>query len=413
MSAPAARGRRVAVVAACPFPVPRGTPIRIRRISEALARRGHDVHVVTYHLGDPLTDPPFRVHRTRKVSSYRKLDPGPSYRKLLVMNPLLRGVLRRVVREHDIEVVHAHHYEGLLVALSLTGSERRPIVYDAHTLLTSELPYYSLGLPRGVKAALGRWLDRNLPGRAEHVIAVTDVIRDALVREGIVPPDRVTAISNGVEVERFPVPEETVVREPGPARAADPASRREADPPTVVFAGNLASYQGIDLLLRAFASAASRRPDARLVLLTDSPFDEYEPLAADLGIRDRIELDRVAWPDLPARLTSAGVAVSPRIRCDGIPQKLLNYMAAACPVVAFEGSAPVVEPEREGLVVPDGDTEALGAAMVRVLDDPNLAARLGAAARARAVAEHSWDRTAARVEEVFAGVLGAARSRSA
>src|SRR5690242_4427588 len=80
---------RVAVVAACPFPWPRGTPIRIERIADAVARRGHAVHVVTYHLGEDSGNSPFRVHRIRDVPTYRRTGPGPTLRKLLQLDPLL------------------------------------------------------------------------------------------------------------------------------------------------------------------------------------------------------------------------------------------------------------------------------------------------------------------------------------
>ena len=58
---------RIAMLAACPFPWPRGTPIRIHRMTEALARHGHEVHVVTYHLGKELSASPYEVHRIRDV----------------------------------------------------------------------------------------------------------------------------------------------------------------------------------------------------------------------------------------------------------------------------------------------------------------------------------------------------------
>ncbi|HET6798440.1 MAG TPA: hypothetical protein VFH40_14870, partial [Gemmatimonadales bacterium] len=86
---------RIAMIAACPFPWPRGTPIRIHRIAEAVARRGHHVHVVTYHLGQDLADPPFVMHRIRDVPGYRRTDPGPTLRKLFQLDPMLAGRLRR------------------------------------------------------------------------------------------------------------------------------------------------------------------------------------------------------------------------------------------------------------------------------------------------------------------------------
>jgi hypothetical protein len=82
-------GFRVAMIAACPFPWPRGTPIRIYRMAQALSKRRHDVHVITYHLGQKELPPPFRIHRIPKVPFYNKTAPGPSIAKLLMADPAL------------------------------------------------------------------------------------------------------------------------------------------------------------------------------------------------------------------------------------------------------------------------------------------------------------------------------------
>ena len=255
---------RIAMVAACPFPWPRGTPVRIRRMAESLAARGHEVHVVTYHLGELTAELPFAVHRIPNVPTYTDCQPGPTVRKLLQLDPLLIRSLRRLLRSQSFDVIHAHHYEGLLAAL-LSGVGQLPIIYDAHTLLASELPYYRMGLSRAIKSGIGRALDRRLPARARHVIAVTENIRATLVNDGRVSQDRITVIPNGVESEHF--------SNPGPVSAASHAHKR------FLFAGNLAAYQGIDLLLHAFALIRQRLHDARLLLLTDSDFSPYLPLA--------------------------------------------------------------------------------------------------------------------------------------
>ena len=77
---------------------------------------------------------------------------------------MLAGLLRRLHQEIRFDLVHAHHYEGLLVASHALRAT--PIVYDAHTLLASELPTYPLGLPRRCIRAVAPWLDRHLPRRA-------------------------------------------------------------------------------------------------------------------------------------------------------------------------------------------------------------------------------------------------------
>jgi len=378
------------MIAACPFPWPRGTPIRIHRIAEAVARRGHAVHVVTYHLGEDLADPPFAVHRIRDVAAYRRTDPGPTLRKLLHLDPMLAGLLRRLHQEIRFDLVHAHHYEGLLVASHALRAT--PIVYDAHTLLASELPTYPLGLPRRCIRAVAPWLDRHLPRRADRIIAVSEAIRKALTTRGASAPERVHVIPSGVEWQRFP---------------ADPGTT--PDGRTVIFTGNLAPYQGVNLMLEAFALLHSRRADVRLMIVTDSSFTPFEPLAQQLGVQAAVDLRRATFAQQPALLAAATVAVNPRIRCDGIPQKLLNYMAAGMPIATFEGSAAPVRHEVTGLCVPDGDTAAMADAMDRLLTDRGLARTLGDAAREQARREFSWEQVAARVEQVYRDAIAETR----
>jgi len=379
---------RIAMVAACPFPLPRGTPIRIHRLAEALARRGHDVHVVAYHLGEELRDPPFRVHRIagRWLGLYRKTSPGPSYRKLAVLDPLLARELSRCIESCRIDLVHAHHYEGLIVG-RLVRRRGVPVVYDAHTTLETELPYHSVWLPSFLKRGIGRFLDRRLPPLADHTIAVSEGVRERLLRAGA-DPASITVVVNGVEAEAF-----------------QPPGNERPDAGTVIFTGNLAPYQRIDLLLEAFSRVRARRPDARLVIVTGSSFEPYAQAARDLGISEGLVLRDEPFERIPALLAGAEVAVSPRADGDGVPQKILNYMAAGKAIAAFRGSAGPLEDERTGLCAESGSAEALAGAILRLLEDRTLARRLGDAAREEVIRHRSWDAAAARVEEVYARLL--------
>ncbi|MGH7536728.1 MAG: glycosyltransferase family 4 protein, partial [Gemmatimonadales bacterium] len=237
--------------------------MRIQRMAEVLGQRGHEIHLVTYHLGDPLpAAPPYRLYRTRRLPTYQKQSPGPALQKLLVVDPFLARLLRRVLREHRVDLIHAHHYEGLLVARMAARRLGLPIIYDAHTLLGTELGHYVPGPLQGLAARTGDWLDRILPPRADHVISVSQAIRDHLVATGAMAADRITVIGNGVEQDHFDVGN---------------GSRAEGE--RLIFTGNLAPYQGIDLLLQSFREVRALRRDVRLVIVSDSPFDPYEALA--------------------------------------------------------------------------------------------------------------------------------------
>lgn len=382
----------IAVIAACPFPARRGTPVRIQRLAEELAQRGHRVLVITYHHGTGEPDSRVELRRIRPVRGYSKLGPGPTYRKLFQLDPLLTWKVARVLREVRIDVIHAHHFEGLMVGAVARAGLDIPMVFDVHTLLTSELPQYRMPLlPVGLKRFLATAGDRRLPRWADHVAPVTERIRTKLLEMRAVPEEKVTLVPNGVETDLFAIP----------ATNGTEARGR----PTLIFTGNLAPYQGIDLMLSALRRVLDRRKDVRLQIVTESSFAQYEPLARELGVTGSIDVVEAPFAEIPRLLAGADIAVNPRIDCDGIPVKLLNYMAASKPVVSFAGSAPGLRHQETGWLVKDGDIEGFAQGALTLLDDREMARRLGRNARRFVEAEHSWSRSAELCEEIYHRLL--------
>lgn len=382
------RRYRVAMIAACPLPAPRGTPVRVWRMAEALARRGHELHVITYHLGEVRDGLPFHIHRIGDVPTYRRMKPGPTLQKLFIVDPLLAVTVRKVVREHEPDVIHAHHYEGLLVGHWARRRARCPVVYDAHTLLASELPNYKFHVPKPVMRRIGGFLDQRVPRIADRIVTVTDDLRDALVGCGVATPNTVTTIGNGIEFAAFD-------------RRRGKSLDRPAGRQTLAFAGNLAEYQGVDLMLQAFRMILERQPRAELLIISDSPFEPYKRMAREMGIWERIRLVRSDFDTLPAWLAQADVLLNPRPRCHGLPQKILNYMAAGKPIVSFAGSGKGLVHRETGWIVDDGDVGGFADAAVKLLDHVTLAAAIGERARSHVIQSHSWDRTAQHVEQVY------------
>jgi glycosyltransferase involved in cell wall biosynthesis len=380
------------MVAACPYPARRGTPIRIRRLAEGMVALGHQVHVVTYHFGSGDSDPTLSVHRIPSISRYRRLSPGPTWVKLALLDPLLTLKLWQVLRKVRVDVIHAHHYEGLLVAATARLRSRIPLIFDAHTLLTSELPFYHLGLPVRVKRRIGATLDRRLPAIADHVITVTERIRTRLLQIGRLPEEQISVVPNGVESRFF--------SENGHGSTGRPNGH-----PTLIFTGNLAPYQGIDLMLQALRKVLNCRSDVRLKIVTESSFAGYDGLARELGVFGAIELVKAPFEELPNLLAGATIAVNPRIDCDGIPVKLLNYMAAGKPVLSFAGSAPGVRHRHTGWLVPDGDVDGFAEGALTLISNAELATALGQNAQRQVKDQHDWSRSAELAETVYRRVI--------
>jgi GT2 family glycosyltransferase/glycosyltransferase involved in cell wall biosynthesis len=330
------------------------------------------------------------VHRIRNFDSYKKTSPGPALSKLFLLDPVLASTVSDVVRDHRIQLIHAHHFEGLAVSWPAARRHRVPLIYDAHTTLSSELHYYRLGLPHGAKRLAGSVVDRFAPHLADHVVAVSEEIRAALIGKSRVPDERISVIPNGVEAEHF-----------------DTSDGREVaqDPNLIVYAGNLAPFQGIDLLIRSFRRILDMRPMTRLMLATEDRFDGYEEIAKALGVRDRIEVLHTLFADLPERLAMATVALNPRVEGAGLPQKLLNYMAASRPIVSFQGSARHLVNGQHARIVPNGDIEGFASAVVDLLGDGQTARRMGDNGRNLVQQHFAWEQVAEQLEGLYVRLI--------
>lgn len=181
-----------------------------------------------------------------------------------------------------------------------------------------------------------------------------------------------------------------------------PAPDRGAGGPRVLFVGRLAAVKGVSLLLDAFAAAAG--PEARLDLVGDGPERAaLERKTASLGIEERVTFHGYrTQSEVAGFLARADLFALPSF-AEGVPVALMEAMAAELPVIAprVAGVQELVEHGRAGLVTPPGDLESLAAALRRLLADPALRARMGAAGRERVAAEFASRDEGARLAALF------------
>ena len=362
-------GFRVAMVGACPYPVPQGSQVLLRDTARGLRDRGHDVHLVVYGYGGAEEPSDRPIHRCRTVPGARRTAAGPSPFKPF-LDAALVATLRRVVREERIQVVHAHNYEGLIVALA---AGHRPIIYHAHNAMADELPHFLPG--NRFPARLGTWLDGTFPKCADHVIAPHDALAGYLAERGC-DPARISTIPPPVDPELLQ-----------PCHAA-------SGTPPVLYAGNLDRYQNLGLLALAMERVRGVLPDARFVVATAQP--GRVPGAEMVSVPDAAALRDV--------MAQEAVFACPRVSWSGYPMKLLNAMAAGMAVVACAGAAYPLSHEHDGIVVPDNDADAFGAALAGLLENPERRRSLGEKARETALSRHDPDAIAARIEALYEGL---------
>lgn len=245
---------------------------------------------------------------------------------------------------------------------------------------------------------------------AGGITACSGDLRERAIRLGA-PAARSEVIPYGVDTSQF-----------APDPQAGLALRAElglpADTPLVLTMSRLVYKKGLTYLIEAWPQVLAQHPRAALVIAGYGDLRaELERRAAELGVAASVRFPGQLERAQAARyISAADVYAVPSIRdqggnIDGLPNALLEGMAAARPIVASRvaGIPDVIDHGVHGLLTPERDPPALAAAVCRLLAEPALATRLGAAARRRVTEELTWDIAAERFEQVYLRALNVTR----
>jgi glycosyltransferase involved in cell wall biosynthesis len=360
----------IVLALASPYPAPRGSQVLVEQIARGLRRRGHTVAVVSYG----------RWLRNR---------PGLHPMRPLLDVWTLLGLVR-TARRLGADVIHAHNYEAGALGLVAARVVGCPLVYHGHSQMEAELPSYARSEVAGsVLRRLGRLLDRAVPRRADHVIAVTPELAATLEAAGASSVSTMVPVADPVELGRL-----------GPPPP-------EATRPTVCYAGNLDGYQNLALLRDGFAALRLEVPDARLEVVTHAGAQRAGSIEGP-GIRVR---QAASFAEVWEALGRAWVVVTPRSEVSGFPMKLLNYMAAAKAIVTTAGSAKGLRHGVTAWVVPNDDPKAFASALVVLLRDEARRTALGRAARAAVGSPDAWEASMRQLEALYSQVIEQADRR--
>lgn len=295
--------------------------------------------------------------------------------------------LQSLIRRESFDVIHTHSSKaGFLGRLAARSADAPAVVHTANGL-------YFLG-QRGVKRVLYLGLER-LAGRlTDRFIAVSPSEKAVAIRYGVVRPDQVIAIENGIE----------------PALAnprVDIAQRRqelglERHRPVVGTVSRFNPQKDPGTLLRAVALAAQAAPEVQFVWCGNGELkSEAESLARNLGVLDHIVFTGYRKDVLELVPVFDVFVISSLF--EGLPFTLLEAMSLSKPVVATDvvGSRDVVAHGETGLLVPPRDPSALAEAILALVRAPEEGRRMGQAGRDLLMRRFTLERMIAQTEELY------------
>jgi phosphatidylinositol alpha-mannosyltransferase len=298
-----------------------------------------------------------------------------------------RRDLKRIIAEERPDLINAHApVPGLAdIAAGVAGDTPFVVTYHMGTMLKNKMP-----ADAGIRA-YERWLLPRMMGRADRIITSSDFVQETFLT-GFA--EKCSTVVPGVDPAIFsPAPELA------PDRVLFVASMNRGD-----------ERKGLDLLLGAIAALRADRPQLRLVVVGEgNDMARYQASCRSLGIEDHVDFrGRLGGSALVDAYRGSTVMALPSTN-DSWPIVLLEAMACGIPAVSTNvGAIPIlVEEGRQGFIIEPRDLPALTDRLARILDDLELARRLGRAGREKVEACYTWDRQAARTMEIFDSVLGA------
>jgi glycosyltransferase involved in cell wall biosynthesis len=387
----------VLVVAPQPLGEPRGTPIAVCNVLNALSELACDVDLLTYPVGPSVLIPGVRVLHAPNPLSIRRVPIGFSFRKL-VLDAALLPALWRQVRNVRYSCIHAVE-EAAFPAVVLGRRYGIPVIYDMQSSLPEQMVKHRAFRGRRMQAML-RDCEAWLLQRADAVVSSAGLLQKVAL----------TAPGKPAREWHFP----TSLAEPDAEGESALRSQLKIEPgaPVVVYAGTFEPYQGLSTLLCAAQHVIAAVPDAVFVLVGGDG-DSAEALrreAAGLGLNGAIRLvSRRPREEIPSYLAMAGLLVSPRLYGDNLPLKVFDYLAAGRPIVATDLPAHRALLNESRAVLTEPTAPALAAGMVELLRKPDRATALARAARDYAATNLGWPRFVAMVEAVYEEVTGRAR----
>lgn len=282
--------------------------------------------------------------------------------------------MARIFRHWGVDVVHTHNTKPFLYAAPAARMARVPgLIQTRHG--------------QAYQAPRRRIIAFKLASMAaDRIVCVSDDARRLTARNGV-SEGKLQTLWNGIHLDRFPY---SGPQEGGPA----------------VLVSRLSPEKDVANLVRAVAVVASKRPSFRLEIAGGGQcLYDLQRLTSELGVERNVHfLGEVR--DVPSLLSRASLFVLPSLT-EGLSLTLLEAMAVGLPVVATNvgGNAEVVAQDTTGLLVPKSDPAALGAAVLRVLEDPELGRRMGRAGRRRVERHFDVRNMVRRYEALYAEIL--------
>jgi glycogen(starch) synthase len=402
-SGPAPDGRRRILMLSWEYPpvMVGGLGRHVHALSTSLAAAGHEVTVVTRHApGAPLEEyaDGVRIVRAPEDPPVFPLATPSLLAWTMAFNHTLTRAALRAAESGEYDVIHAHDWLVAHTAMTLKEHLDLPLVATIHA---TEAGRHQGWLPEEMNRTIHS-VEWWLSSESTRVVVCSEYMKWEANRLFDLPMERLDVVANGVEIDRWQVPQ---------AAVTEARQRFAGNGPLLTFAGRLVYEKGVQDLIAGLPRLRSEHPGLRLVIAGDGPYrPELEADIHRLGLSQAVTFPGfLGGTDLPAVIAASDCFAVPSIY-EPFGMVALEGAAAGAPlaVAATGGLAEFVEPGVNGVTFPAKDPDALAHAVSMLLADSEMARTLAGRARSMVHERYGWASIAARTAAVYSSAIAQA-----
>jgi glycosyltransferase involved in cell wall biosynthesis len=350
---------KILLIAPQPFFAVRGTPLAVKELITVFSKHGHEVDLLTFHLGEDISLPGLKIYRNRLLKKIiPSLRPGFSWGKLILDNLLIFRVLYMIIK-HNYQAVHCIEESSFFVAW-MKWLKPFIFVYD----MDSDIP---------------RQLEESKKIKSRFLLKLAGIMEryalkksDAVVTIGPVYTGRIKKEYPGKPVFQI---------EDVSASDTIKASEKSSNKKIILYTGNFEKYQGVELLIQAFTEMEHNRNDITLMLVGGEE-KEARDFGEKYSCHNIVFTGKKLFDEMPGFLEKADILVSPRISGENTPFKIYSYLACGKPLLATDitSHSQILTSEQNALLV-EPTAEGIKKGLNRILDDKKLSGKISSGAK--------------------------------
>jgi len=380
------------MIAPQPFFQPRGTPISVLHRLNALSKLGHEIDLVTYHLGQTIHFENVTYYRIPNIPFVKKIKVGPSKTKIILDLFVIFKVFKLLFK-NKYDVIHSHEEAGFFCAwlAKLAGIMH---LYDMHSSLPQQLTNFKFTKLKIIIKLFER-LEKRTIESSDALITICPELynyvnelfpeKKQVLIENVADNNDVFAQSNFEDIdirEKYKLNSKTVI----------------------LYAGTFEPYQGLDLLIESSKEVLAKTKNVTFTLVGGNPeqVEYYRHQVKKDDLTEHYVFTGQVTPELvPKFLDVADILVTPRIEGNNTPLKIYSYLRSGKPIVATNHITHTQVLNDEVAVLTECDADSFAKGLIKVIDDEKLRNDIAKNAKALAEEKYSYESYLQKTKNIY------------